>query len=597
MSLKVADLRRELARRGLDTQGQKPQLEIRLAQAIAADCVAGAAPAEDNKRKRSMGDEDAINEEGLPSARKSSRKASFAKPPLSGQKSAKKAALAASSHAAGRGDSKRQEDTGRQLGDNGQGKGKGEDNMGQEDSGASGENDDEKEREVEDEVEDNEDEEEDEEDDDDDDDDEDDEDDEDGDESGAGRRRKRRLFPDCHVPAGSSRRRLKPPGRGPRQLMQRDDLEDDAASYRARGRGKRGKGPAVPSPGQSSQEIVLPNNAYGRHVSRLVNALNTKMRHWCLYEWFYAGIDQGYFKHNDFIDELAKLGIGHVSKMSRVEWGEVRGAMGRPRRLSAAFLREERKKLSMYRRDVRMIQQGNPDAFTFQRVALYNIPAPITVGQHVTALHPKNSTLQTGSILTADVSNAVYRVQFDKPELGVVLCDDTVIMPTAPVAVMVPRQSYSGEYNGGGQAGDTQAARRQEFESRLQMLTTMAASIKLLDRKKLLVAELRRMNDEAEGMVSHALRRACTRTFTHTHTHAHAHSRARTFTHIYARTFMVRTTTYTKRQYTHLFSAFFLLFPWCGFSCFPDVCFSCFRAAPCEVRSQIRSQCRERACG
>ena len=67
------------------------------------------------------------------------------------------------------------------------------------------------------------------------------------------------------------------------------------------------------------QAIVLPNNEYRKHVTRLVNALNTKMRDWCMYEWFYAGIDRGYFEHNDFVDELAKLGVGHVRTMTRVE--------------------------------------------------------------------------------------------------------------------------------------------------------------------------------------------------------------------------------------------------------------------------------------
>lgn len=47
-----------------------------------------------------------------------------------------------------------------------------------------------------------------------------------------------------------------------------------------------------------------------------------------------------------------------VSLLSRTEWTAIRGVMGRPRRLSARFLQEERKKLKRYRDDIRLVQQG-----------------------------------------------------------------------------------------------------------------------------------------------------------------------------------------------------------------------------------------------
>jgi hypothetical protein len=82
------------------------------------------------------------------------------------------------------------------------------------------------------------------------------------------------------------------------------------------------------------------------------------MRNWCLHEWFYAGIDRPFFYQNDFKDILHQFQLQHVQKMTRVEWGAVRASMGRSRRLSAAFLREERNKLDEYRRNIRCIQQG-----------------------------------------------------------------------------------------------------------------------------------------------------------------------------------------------------------------------------------------------
>ena len=50
-------------------------------------------------------------------------------------------------------------------------------------------------------------------------------------------------------------------------------------------------------------------------------------------------------------------GLGHVTHLTRVEWSFVRNLIGRPRRLSAAFLRGERAKLAAYRHDVRMLRQ------------------------------------------------------------------------------------------------------------------------------------------------------------------------------------------------------------------------------------------------
>lgn len=46
-------------------------------------------------------------------------------------------------------------------------------------------------------------------------------------------------------------------------------------------------------------------------------------------------------------------GLGPGVRLTRREWGAVRRALGRPRRLSLTFLREERAKLESYRNIVR----------------------------------------------------------------------------------------------------------------------------------------------------------------------------------------------------------------------------------------------------
>ena len=87
-----------------------------------------------------------------------------------------------------------------------------------------------------------------------------------------------------------------------------------------------------------------------RAVRKLLHCLNAlKMRAWVRYEWFYAGIDREYFNQNEFSSLLRERELDHIKKATRVEWGEVRRALGKPRRLSPAFLRREREKLECCR--------------------------------------------------------------------------------------------------------------------------------------------------------------------------------------------------------------------------------------------------------
>ena len=50
---------------------------------------------------------------------------------------------------------------------------------------------------------------------------------------------------------------------------------------------------------------------------------------------------------------VVHVGLGPGVRLTRREWGAVRRALGRPRRLSLAFLRQERAKLETYRNIVR----------------------------------------------------------------------------------------------------------------------------------------------------------------------------------------------------------------------------------------------------
>ena len=90
-------------------------------------------------------------------------------------------------------------------------------------------------------------------------------------------------------------------------------------------------------------------------------------------------------------------------------------SLGKPRRFSERFLHGERQKLEQYRESVRKyynelrtgIRDGLPTDLAKQ----------LCVGQRVIALHSKTREIHDGSVLTVDHDN--YKVQFDRPELGV----------------------------------------------------------------------------------------------------------------------------------------------------------------------------------
>ncbi|XP_011620753.1 protein ALWAYS EARLY 3 isoform X1 [Amborella trichopoda] len=178
--------------------------------------------------------------------------------------------------------------------------------------------------------------------------------------------------------------------------------------------------------------IKAPNNLHSHQdrVAEVKNALvhclsSPKLRRWCTYEWFYSAIDYPWFAQSEFVEYLNHVRLGHVPRLTRVEWGVIRSSLGKTRRLSKRFLQEEREKLEKYRESVRKhysdlrngLREGLPADF----------PRPLSVGQRVIACHPKTREIHDGSILTIDGNRC--RVQFDRPELGVEFVLDIDCMP------------------------------------------------------------------------------------------------------------------------------------------------------------------------
>ncbi|PIN18023.1 Retinoblastoma pathway protein LIN-9/chromatin-associated protein Aly [Handroanthus impetiginosus] len=156
--------------------------------------------------------------------------------------------------------------------------------------------------------------------------------------------------------------------------------------------------------------------------------LNHRLRRWCTYEWFYSAIDYPWFAKREFVEYLYHVGLGHVPRLTRVEWGVIRSSLGKPRRFSEQFLKEEKEKLNQYRDSVRRhytelregVREGLPT----------DLAKPLSVGQRVIAIHPKTREIHDGSVLTVD--HCKCRVQFDRHELGVEFVMDVDCMPLNP---------------------------------------------------------------------------------------------------------------------------------------------------------------------
>ncbi|MCE0481941.1 hypothetical protein HAX54_040154 [Datura stramonium] len=155
---------------------------------------------------------------------------------------------------------------------------------------------------------------------------------------------------------------------------------------------------------------------------------NHQVRRWCTYEWFYSAIDYPWFAKREFVEYLYHVGLGHVPRLTRVEWGVIRSSLGKPRRFSEQFLNEEKEKLNQYRESVRShyteLREGTREGLPT------DLARPLSVGQRVIAIHPKTREIHDGNVLTVDHSRC--RVQFDRPELGVEFVMDIDCMPLNP---------------------------------------------------------------------------------------------------------------------------------------------------------------------
>ncbi|XP_033146534.1 protein ALWAYS EARLY 2 isoform X2 [Brassica rapa] len=150
----------------------------------------------------------------------------------------------------------------------------------------------------------------------------------------------------------------------------------------------------------------------------------------CIFEWFYSAIDHPWFAKMVFVDYLNHVGLGHVPRLTRLEWSVIKSSLGRARRFSERFLQEEREKLKQYRESVR---KHYTELRTGAREGLpTDLARPLAVGNRVIAIHPITREIHDGKILTVDHNQC--NVLFD--DLGVELVKDIDCMPSNPLEYM-----------------------------------------------------------------------------------------------------------------------------------------------------------------
>ncbi|RVW53166.1 Protein always early 2 [Vitis vinifera] len=179
------------------------------------------------------------------------------------------------------------------------------------------------------------------------------------------------------------------------------------------------------------KEMKSPENSFSKQSSKYSTSLQYSTdylkkkiscslssymaRRWCTFEWFYSAIDYPWFVKKEFVEYLDHVGLGHIQRLSRVEWDVIRSSLGKPRRFSERFLHEEKEKLKQYRKSVRT---HYTELRTGAREGLpRDLARPLSVGQRVIALHPKTREVHNGSVLTVDHDKCM--VQFDCAEIGV----------------------------------------------------------------------------------------------------------------------------------------------------------------------------------
>ncbi|KAM0921041.1 hypothetical protein ACQ4PT_006980 [Festuca glaucescens] len=175
-----------------------------------------------------------------------------------------------------------------------------------------------------------------------------------------------------------------------------------------------------------TKHVFCNEGANNLQATKLLHCLSSEsLRRWCTYEWFYSAVDYPWFMNNEFVNYLNFAKLSHLSRLTRSEWSTIRSSLGKPRRFSDHFLAVEKEKLEDYRENVRKYYSELSDGLRDSLPA--DLARPFSVGQNVIVRHPNSRELCDGKVVLMD--RDCYKVQFDRPDLGVEIVKDTDCMP------------------------------------------------------------------------------------------------------------------------------------------------------------------------
>jgi hypothetical protein len=188
-------------------------------------------------------------------------------------------------------------------------------------------------------------------------------------------------------------------------------------------------------------------------------------------EFFEPDIDYGYFSKNDFIECLKELELEKVNNLTRYEWNIIRGCLGKPRRFSKVFLKEEREVLNKYRENVRNYN-NNKQITNYE----YEIPKMIKENQKVLIRNETKNIFQTGRVIKYDFDKKKYLIEVENNEIYVT---DTNVMS-----------------ENGVELHNFKSVNKEDKNS--IMVFNITNCYILLNKKKKLLELLNQMNNEAE---------------------------------------------------------------------------------------------------
>ncbi|CAF1349828.1 unnamed protein product [Adineta steineri] len=257
--------------------------------------------------------------------------------------------------------------------------------------------------------------------------------------------------------------------------------------------------------------------------------LNAKAQRWMICEWFYSDIDWCLFTtENEFENCMEHFFPEFIHQKSmqftRHQWNLIRRRFGKPRRLSSAYLENERIKLSKQRNLLRIIQHETNTHYQSEKIFLNNLPSiihsPIQIGSRVIVrlFRLKHYGLYRGQFLArSDNNHQQYKILFDDPNIGLLDVNDYDIMSEEPLERIVladrlklikfgeKNQTY---FNDGDD--DLQTTDEDEMITKTDVITKIPDRLlyliirvsRILCAKRDSIENLRKMNDQAEYEIS-----------------------------------------------------------------------------------------------